>query len=267
MIVRTAFGDVGCDVTGSGEALLLLHGFPHDRTLWAPQLAAAPAGLRVIAPDLPGFGESAPLADASFETWADWVAALLDTLEVGRAVVGGLSMGGYLAFAVWRRHAARVRGLVLADTRPGADTDEARANRRAMQSLARAEGAGAIAEKMLPGMVGKTTRETRPEVVETLRTMMGRAAIPALTDALDAMIEREDSTPTLGTITVPTLVMCGEEDVLTPVADSRAMHAAIPGSRLALIPGAGHASNLEAPAVFNGLLYDFTKATIRGPTS
>ena len=267
MIVHTALGDVGVDATGEGAPLVLLHGFPHDRSLWAPQLAAAPPGVRVLAPDLPGFGESASLADASFDAWADGLAGLLDALRMERAIVGGLSMGGYLAFAFWRRHPERVRALVLVDTRPGADSDESRANRRALQGLARAEGAAAVADRMITGMVGRTTRERRPVVVATVNAMMRRVSIPAITDALDAMMEREDSTPTLGTIRVPTLVMCGEEDVLTPVSESRAMHAAIVGSSLALIPGAGHVSNIEAPEVFNGLLYGFTLATIRGTPS
>lgn len=267
MIVPTAFGGVGLDSAGEGAPLVLLHGFPHDRSLWAPQLAAVPPGVRLIAPDLPGFGESASLADASFDAWADGLAGLFDALRIERAILGGLSMGGYLAFAFWRRHPGRVRALVLADTRPGADSEEARANRRALQSLARAEGTGAVADRMITGMVGRTTRETRPAVIGSLDAMMRRASVPALTDALDAMIERGDSTPTLGTIRVPTLVVCGEEDVLTPVAESRAMHAAITGSSLALIPAAGHVSNLEAPEVFNSLLYGFTLASIRGTPS
>lgn len=267
MIAHTALGNVGVDVAGEGVPLVLLHGFPHDRSLWRPQLAAAPPGVCVVAPDLPGFGESASLADASFDSWADGLAGLLDALQMERAIVGGLSMGGYLAFAFWRRHPARVRALVLADTRPGADSDEARTNRRALQGLARAEGAAAVADRMITGMVGRTTREQRPAVVATVTAMMRRVSIPAITDALDAMMEREDSTPTLETIRVPTLVLCGEEDVLTPVSESRAMHAAIVGSSLALIPSAGHVSNIEAPEVFNGLLYGFTLATIRGTPS
>lgn len=267
MRVRTPHGEVGYDAAGEGEALVLLHGFPHDRTLWAPQLAAVPAGVRAIAPDLPGFGESAPLATASLDAWADGIVALLDQLRVDRAIIGGLSMGGYLAFALWRRHAARIRGLVLADTRAGADSDEARANRRGMQALARAEGAGAVAERMITGMVGRTTRASRPEVVATLDAMMRRASVPAITDALEAMLSRDDSSATLETIRVPTLVLCGEEDVLTPVAESQRMHTAIPGSTLGILPGAGHASNIEAPEVFNRLLYGFTLATIRDTTS
>jgi 3-oxoadipate enol-lactonase len=263
VIVHTRSGVVGYADHGSGPPLVLLHGFPHDRTLWAPQLADPALGARCIAPDLPGFGESGPADEANIDCWADWVAAFLDAIEVERAVIGGLSMGGYLAFALWRRHPQRVNALVLADTKAGADTPDGRAKRREMQSLARAEGVGAVAERMITGMVGRTTRAERPAVVATLDSMMRRASEPAVSDALDVLMERPDSTPTLGTITVPTLVLCGEEDALTPVAESQALHAGIAGSTLGIIPRAGHASNLEEPAAFDGLLSRFLAATIR----
>ncbi len=251
------------DEAGAGEPVVLLHGYPMDRTLWAPQLAAPAPGFRYLAPDLPGFGEtprgSAPHVDA----WADWIAAFLDARGIDRAVVGGLSMGGYLAFAFWRRHPARVRALVLCDTRAGADTPDGRAKRVEMQQVARAEGAGAIAARMITGMTGKTTRAERPAVVATLEAMMRRAPVPGIVDALQLLMDRPDSTPTLETITVPALVLCGDEDAITPLAESRAMHAAIPGSRLGVVPRAGHASNLESPEAFNALLSGFLAATIR----
>lgn len=263
MIVHTALGAVGLDDSGPGVPVLWLHGFPHDRSAWAPQLASPAPGFRYLAPDLPGFGESVQLADPSLDAWADWVATLLDTLTIDRAVIAGLSMGGYLAFAVWRRHPERVLALVLADTRPGADSDETRGKRREMQSLVLAEGPGAIADRMIAGMVGKTSHAERPAAIATIDAVMRRASIGGITDGLQALIDREDSTATLSTITVPTLILCGDEDTLTPVAESRAMAAAIAGSRLALIPAAGHVSNIEAPEVFNALLSDFLAATIR----
>lgn len=263
MIVHTALGAVGLDDAGSGVPVVWLHGFPHDRTVWAPQLASPAPGFRYLAPDLPGFGESVQLPDPSLDTWADWIATLLDTLSIDRAVIAGLSMGGYLAFAFWRRHPERVLALVLADTRAGADSDEARAKRRETQSLVLAEGSGAIADLMIPGMAGKTTRAERPAAVATIHAVMRRASVAGIVDGLQALMDRDDSTPTLATIAVPTLVICGEEDVLTPVADSRLIAAGIAGSRLALIPGAGHVSNIAAPEAFNALLSDFLAATIR----
>lgn len=260
MIVTTAAGRVGFEEAGRGTPLLLLHGFPHDRTLWEAQLAAPPATARLIAPDLPGFGESAVVDVPSLDAWADWCIALCDSLELPQVVLGGLSMGGYLAFALWRRHPERIRGLILADTKAGADSEEARAKRVEMQALALAEGAAGVAEKMMAGMVGKTSRETRPTALAFLEAMMRRASVGAIVDALDAMRTRADSAPTLPTITVPTLVICGDEDALTPVKESEALHAAIPDSQLAIIPGAGHASCVEHPAAFNALLTGFVAA-------
>lgn len=267
MTVRTRLGTVGCDDTRVGEPVLLLHGYPHDRTLWAPQLAAPAPGFRYIAPDLPGFGETERISPAALDRWSDWAISLLDALGLENAVIGGLSMGGYLALAIARRHPSRVRALVLADTRAGADSDEARGKRRDAQTLVRAEGSGAIARLAIAGMVGKTSRASRPAVVATVDAMMRRASVDAIVDALQLLVDRPDATPSLATIAVPTLILCGEEDVLTPPDDSRAMHAAIAGSRLEIIPEAGHASNMEQPEVFNRLLSDFLGATIRtGPT-
>jgi pimeloyl-ACP methyl ester carboxylesterase len=260
VIVETTLGRVGYDEAGSGIPIVLLHGFPHDRTLWEAQLAAPPAGARLITPDLPGFGESESAAVPSLDHWADWLATTLDALAIERAVIGGLSMGGYLAFAFWRRHPQRVQGLVLADTRAGADSLEGQEKRVAMQAQAVKEGPAAIAEAMLPGMVGKTTRAERPRAVEFLDAMMRRASVAAIHDALEAMRTRADSTPTLATIAVPTLVICGEEDALTPVKESEAMHATIPDAQLAVIPGAGHASCVEHPAAFNAVLSGWIQA-------
>jgi 3-oxoadipate enol-lactonase len=267
MIVRTAFGPVGYDEAGAGEPVLWLHGYPLDRTLWAPQLADPAAGFRYLAPDHPGFGESARIASTTLDAWADWAVAFLDALGVGRAVVGGLSMGGYLALAIWRRHPDRVRALLLADTRAGADSAEVRAKRDEMKMVLLSQGVGAVADRLITGMVGKTTRAQRPELVDQLDAMMRRSSVDAVSDAREVLLGRPDATPTLGTISVPTLIVCGDEDVLTPVAESRALQAAIPGSRLEVIAGAGHVSNFEAPAVFNRLLKAYLTATIRtGPT-
>lgn len=264
-VERIAMGaPVGLDSSGEGEPLVLLHGFPHDRTLWAPQLADPPEGVRLIALDLPGFGGSARIEAPSVDAWADWLAAVLDRLGLERVALGGLSMGGYLCFAFWRRHRGRVSALLLSDTKAGADDEAGKAKRIEMQRLVREEGSGAVAARMITGMVGKTTREERPAVIATLDAMMRRASPEAVHDALDVLRTRPDSTPTLATIDVPTLVVCGEEDALTPPAESRALHAAIAGSELAIIPRAGHASNLEDPAAFTRLLTGFARATIRG---
>ena len=250
------------DDAGKGAPLVLIHGFPFDRAMWAPQRRALARHARVIAPDLRGFGGSAALGTPppTLDAHADDVAALLDALGIERAVIGGLSMGGYIAFAFWRRHRARVSALVLADTRAGADSEEGKAKRRAMIASARASGAGAVADAMMPAVVGATTQAKRPEVVKEVRAMFERAPVPGIIAALEAMMARPDSTPTLATIDVPVQIIVGAEDTLTPPHESESMHAAIRASRFAVIPKAGHASNLERPAAFNHVLAEFLRS-------
>ena len=260
MIVAARGLPMAYDDVGAGTPVVFLHGFPLDRRMWAEQLEALVGHARGIAPDLRGFGETAPAPPYSMDQYADDVVALLDALAVERAVVAGLSMGGYVAFALWRRHPDRVRALVLADTRAAADTDEVRERRRLLAALARERGSRAVADAQIEGLVGKSTRRERPEVAQILHRMLAAAPVPGIVGALEAMMARPDSTPTLATIAVPTLVVVGDEDALTPAAEARAMQGAIPGSRLAVIAGAGHVSNVERPAEFNRLLRDFLAA-------
>ncbi len=248
---------VGYDDVGSGDPIVFVHGFPHRRTLWAPQLGALVDRARCIAIDLRGFGESTAEGSGSVDTYADDVVALLDNLRVERAVICGLSMGGYVSLALWRRHPERVRGLVLMDTRAGADSPEGVAKRKEMIVLARERGSGGVADATITGMVGKRTRERCPEVVDAVHRMLESASVEGIVAALEAMMNRPDSTQTLATIDVPTLIIVGEEDALTPPSESRAMHAAIPGSTLEIIPGAGHVSNFERPAPVNHVLSEF----------
>jgi pimeloyl-ACP methyl ester carboxylesterase len=260
--VSIAYDEVG---DGSAGTLVLLHGFPHSRALWAEQLAALPAlapGWRVIAPDLRGFGESDVVGPWHVDDWADDVVALLDRLGVERAVIGGLSMGGYVALALWRRHAQRVRALVLADTRAGDDAPAVRERRRELVALARAQGADAVAESQLPGALGATSRETRPEVVARLRALMAAAPVEGIVGALEAMMVRPDSTPWLAEITVPTLVIVGAEDVLTRPSEARAMCDAIAGARLVMIERAGHVSCVEQPEAFGAAVAGFLAALL-----
>jgi pimeloyl-ACP methyl ester carboxylesterase len=255
---------VSYDDIGTGIPIVFLHAFPLDRSMWAPQLGALVRQGRCIAADQRGFGETTPAAPYSMDQYADDTAAMLDALDVGPAILVGLSMGGYVAFAFWRRHRARVRGLVLADTRAGADSDEGREKRRRMIEVARSRGAATVAEMQVASMVGETTRARRPEVVATIRAMMAAAPVDGIVGALEAMMARPDSTATLATIDVPTLILVGAEDTLTPPAEGQAMHQQIRGSRLEILDQSGHICNLEQPAAFSHLVSEFVEGVALG---
>ena len=247
----------GYDDVGSGDAVVFLHGFPHHRALWASQVAALVDRARCIAPDLRGFGESSVHPPYSVDQYADDLAALLDSLRIERAVVCGLSMGGYVALAFWRRHRARVRALILMDTRAGNDSAEGRERRDQMIALARQRGSEAVADAMITGMVGKRTREKCPEVVDDVHRMLESAPVDGVVGALEALRDRPDSTATLETIDVPTLIVVGEDDVLTPPGEAMLLHAGIRGSTLEVIAGAGHVANVERPAAVNHVITEF----------
>jgi pimeloyl-ACP methyl ester carboxylesterase len=252
--------EIGYDDVGTGMSVAFIHGFPHNRTLWAPQVSALVDRARCIALDLRGFGESSRNGPFTIDQFADDVAMLLRMLGIERTVVAGLSMGGYIALAFWRRHRAMVRALVLADTRAGADSEGSRAKRLSLIDLARARGSEAVADDQITGMIGKSTRSKRPALIDDVHRMLASAPVDGICGALEAMIGRIDSTPTLATIDVPTLVVVGAEDVLTPVSEAEILHDAIRGSRLEVIEQAGHVSNLERPAAFNHVLSEFLAA-------
>ena len=260
MIAQLPGFQVGYDDQGDGLPIVFLHGFPHDRTLWNAQRLSLAPHARCIVPDLRGFGQSSTHGPYSMDQYADDVAAVLDWLGIEAAVVCGLSMGGYIAMAMWRRHPERIRAFAFCDTRAGADTEEGRQRRDELITIVRRDGVRAIAEAQITGMVGATTRERRPEVVAALRAMMGRQSVAGITGALLALRDRPDSRETLRTISVPTLVLVGEDDVLTPIKDARAIAEALPPAarvRLEIIAGAGHVPCLERPAATTHALSDF----------
>jgi 3-oxoadipate enol-lactonase len=243
------------------RAVMLLHGFPFNRSLWREQAAALDATHRVIAPDLRGFGETTVTSgQTTMETLAEDVAALLDQLGVRRVVLGGLSMGGYVALAFLRAHPERVRALVLADTRPQGDTEEARQTREQTARQALDEGMTAIEKTMLPKLLAPSTFERDPHIVERVREMILDTSPEGAAAALRGMAVRRDQTELLAEIKVPTLIVVGAEDTLTPVKDSETMHAQISGSLINVIEGAAHVSNVERPAEFNRALGDFLGA-------
>jgi pimeloyl-ACP methyl ester carboxylesterase len=238
--------------------LVLLHAFPLNARMWEGQLALAEAGWRVIAPHFRGFdGAAGDPPATSMDDYAGDAIDLLDALHIKLAVVGGLSMGGYAAFAMLRHAASYIQGLVLADTRPQADTPEGVEGRQRMLRLVMDKGPAAVAEEMLPKLLSETTRRTRPDVVERVRSLATASSAEAIAGAIRALMTRADSTPLLSTIHVPTLIVVGEADTLTPPALSEEMHRAIAGSELVVVPGAGHLSNLEQPEAFNGAVARF----------
>jgi pimeloyl-ACP methyl ester carboxylesterase len=265
--MKTTLGGAAIEyeVRGEGPAVLLLHAFPLGLSMWDAQAEALAAAHRVVRFDARGFGGSAPGDGAlTMDRIADDAASLLDRLGIDKAVVAGCSMGGYAAFAFVRRHPQRLAGLVLQDTRAGADTEEAKANRAALAARVLAEGASAAADAFLPKLLGETTRRERPELVSRLRERILGTSAQGIANALHGLASRPDSRETLARIRVPTLVVVGGEDVLTPPAESEAMAAAIPDSRLEVIVAAGHLANLERPDAFNETLLAFLRRTPQG---
>jgi pimeloyl-ACP methyl ester carboxylesterase len=230
------------------EPLVLLHGFPFDHTMWEPQIRALRRDAKILAPDLLGLGRSelpAPLL--SMDDYADDVVAWMDEVGMSRATIAGLSMGGYVAFALWRRARERVAGLALFDTKAEADTDEAKRARLETRKAIGSRGMSEVVEGMLEKLLGKTTRRSRLDVVEKVRRMILATSPEGAMAAVDALRERPDSVPDLAGIDVPAVVLVGEDDELTPPSFARAMAERIPNARLVTVAGAGHVSSLEAP--------------------
>jgi len=261
-VVRYDVGDItlSVDIRGDGPALLLLHGFPLDRTVWKHQVATL-SGWRRIAPDLRGHGSSeAPAKGYSIKTYADDLVRLLDKLHVGKAVVAGLSLGGYVAFELLRHHKDRVSGLILCDTRAEADSPEGKRGRDENVALVQTRGVEALAERMLPLLLGRTTQQTQPQLVHEVRDMIVRTPPAGIIGALTAMRDRPDSSGMLASIDVPTLVVVGQEDEITPVAVARKMTDAIPGAVLTTIASAGHVVPVEAPTAVSRVMAEFLEA-------
>jgi pimeloyl-ACP methyl ester carboxylesterase len=226
--------------------------------MWEPQLSLAEGGWRIIAPQLRGMdgAESDPPAE-SMDDYAADIVDLLEALGIEDAVVAGLSLGGYVTFALFRRAPRFFRAMVLADTRPQADTLEGREGRKRMLALLEAGGPSAVADEMLPKLLGETTRQQQPEVAERVRALIQSSSRQAIAGMITALMTRADSTPLLRTIHCPTLIVVGDEDVITPPALSRDMQQAIARSELVLLPGVGHLANLEQPATFNSAIARF----------
>lgn len=237
---------VGYYDAGQGRPIVLIHAFPLSADQWRPMLDAPPAGVRLVAPHLRGFRgleDKLDRPDPGSLTMADYAAdvlALMDRLDVRDATVCGVSMGGYVAFAMLRQAPERVSALILAHTRATADTPAAREGRDRTIALAQREGPRAIADEMIPKLLGATTQRERPDEVARIRALIEANTTEAIVAALGALKTRPDSTPLLASIRCPTTIVHGDEDTIVPLADAEAMHHGIAGSRLIRVPKAGH---------------------------
>jgi len=249
--------EIAYDDVGAGPAILFLHGFPFNRSMWREQIDLLSPEFRVVAPDLRGHGESTVAPKATVDEMAQDVVALLDALNISEAVICGLSLGGYVTLALYRLFPARVRALVLADTRAVADTEEGKLTREQQAQKVMQEGMATSADSMLAKLVAPVTVAKRPEVVSRVRAMILKTDPAGVAATQRGMAERPDSIDLLPEIKVPTLIICGELDQLTPVAESERMHRLIDGSQLAVIADAAHMSNLERPEQFNRVLTNF----------
>jgi pimeloyl-ACP methyl ester carboxylesterase len=244
---------------GAGLPLLFIHGYPLSRRIWDAQLEGLADVARLIAPDLRGHGGSDAVREPySMDMLADDCYFLLKALGItGPVVLCGLSMGGYVAFAFYRKYPEMVAGLILAATRPGEDSPEGKANREKAADLARKGGPSAIAESMLPKMLSPKSYVDRPELVHRVREIMQATSLDGILGDLMGMKSRPDSTPGLRNIKKLTLILHGNDDQLIPPSEAIAMLGAIPGARLNLLPDAGHLLNMEQPQLFNKAVHEF----------
>lgn len=248
-------------IMGDGPPVVLLHPFPANHKVWMPAAELLAARYRVILPDLRAHGQSTPGAGpATMQKHAADLERLCDACSVGKAVLAGVSIGGYILFEFWRRHRERVAALILCDTRAGADSDEARANRLKSAEDVEKHGPVAFVDSMVAKLLGDTTRTTRPDLVERARKMMLESSVVGISAALRGLAARPDSTPDLKTINVRTMVMVGAEDTLTPLSEAELMQRQIPQSRLEVIPRAGHYAVFERHEIAGKLVRGFLDA-------
>lgn len=246
---------------GHGAPLLLAHGFPLDHSMWQSQIDELSNEFRVIAPDLRGFGRSqVSTGTVTMEQYADDLASLLNVLRIQEPITFcGLSMGGYIAWQFWRRHAARLKALILCDTRAAADTEEVARGRLLSAQQVVSSGLNTLVESMVPRLFADQTLREKTELVQKTRQVILSSSPEGIAAALRGMAARPDVTADLPRITVPTLVLCGEHDVISRVAEMRDIAAAIPHARFVVIPNAGHLAPLEQPAAVNAAIRKFMR--------
>lgn len=247
---------------GTGWPLILLHAFPLCADMWRPQLEHPPEGWRLLAPDLRGFGPAATTPAHTLNDMAEDVCHLMDALGLDSATIGGLSMGGAVTLTMFASAPERFTGMILANARAAADTDEGKARRDALSRLVRAAGAGAVADEMLPKLLGATSQRSRPDLAATLRPLIQGNSVDGIDGGIQAMKARPDNTHLLPGIGRPVLVIAGDEDALIPLAESETIHSLLPRSQLIVLPRAGHLSNVEVPDEFSTVLSDFLRSSL-----
>lgn len=246
MRIRSGDGEISYQVLGKGPDVVLLHPFPANHEIWLPVAESLSSRYRVILPDLRGHGDStAGDGPATMAKHADDLRHVLDDAGVGRAVFGGISIGGYVLFEFWRRESDRFAGMILSDTRAGADTDDARAMRMKAAGDVERLGPEQFLDAQPARLLGRTTLMARPDLVERVRVMMRKMTVRGISTVQRGMAMRSDSTPVLASIDVPALLIFGEEDELTTVAQAQAMQRQMPTSTLQVISRAGHYSIFE----------------------
>jgi pimeloyl-ACP methyl ester carboxylesterase len=248
MKVKSDDAEIFYEALGKGPDVVLLHPFPANHEFWSEVAGELASRYRVIMPDLRGHGDSATGdGPATMEKHAADLARVCDDAGVGKAIFAGVSLGGYVLLEFWRRERQRFSGLVLSDTKAAADTDQARAGRLKAADDVEKHGPARFIDEMALRLMGKTTQAARPDIVERAKQMMRKMTVGGIAAVQRGMAARPDSTPTLATIDVPTLLVFGEEDVLTTPAEARAMQAQIRGSQPRIIPRAGHYALFEKP--------------------
>jgi 3-oxoadipate enol-lactonase len=256
--LRSGDAEIFYEIRGNGSPVVLVHPFPCDHEFWNPIGAALDSRYRLVLPDLRGHGDSEiGEGPALMSKHAADIARVLDDAGIGKAAFIGCSIGGYILFEFWRRFRERITALALCDTRPQPDSAEARANRLKTAAAVLEQGTGLFIESMIPKLMGRTTVATRPDLVDGARAMMRRMSAEDISQVQQGMAERPDSVADLKTINVPTLIVIGEEDVLSTVADGELMRQNIAGSQLKVIPKAGHYAPWEQPELVDKILRQF----------
>jgi 3-oxoadipate enol-lactonase len=248
MKLKSGDTEIFYTVRGSGAPLILLHPFPTNHRFWDDCALYLESRYQLITPDLRAHGESSPgEGAATMDKHAQDLLLLCNQLGFNKAFFAGVSIGGYVLFEFWRRSRERVAALVLSNTRAGADSPEQRANREKTIQDVQQRGPTPFIEATLPKMLSETTLRTRPDRVEAARALMARMSVKGIVAGLQGLAARQDSTPTLGTIDVPTLIIAGDQDTSTPRPEAELMHLGISGSRMEVVPRTGHYAALEQP--------------------